>query len=463
MEDDPGDGRARKGSGTVTIGLGIRGVGMGRLIRLLLVGIAAGMCLPATALADETLGDFSAVATADGGYAEYGIPGFLVVEKYVDGGGPTSEAYLDTVGTSRSFASLPYPGDTVVKYPGIVALLTGVVPPGYPLYAGAVYPSAPEAAVGSDDGPVSLTATAAADRSRGVARAGKGDGKDGTAFLSRAESEVVRDGGAVTATAVSVAHGIAVGPLSVAAVTSRSVTRLETGGKPVTSTDLSVEGGRVGDMAFTYGPEGFRVSDNGVPLPAAEGLAALNGALEPAGVSIDVVAAHPVGGGQAAAVFEVVSQADVPGAGPGTLRLGFGGATSAISGSDSGEAYIEVTPPVAESQAAAPEEPSLPTPDTSPPPMATSAETLPSDWPTDGAPALAADVALGAAEGPAQVGSMELSSPGGSPSIATRRARRLGELPRSVRVSMLAVVVAGLGSLGLAGSALGATRTRRTK
>ena len=119
------------------------------------LGIAGLLVVPtATAGADQELPGYSAVASARGGYAEYGIRGFLIVEKYIDGSGPTAQATLDSVGASRSFASLPYPGETFVSYPGLVAVVTGQVPPGYPLYAAADYPNNPEAVVGSPDSPV---------------------------------------------------------------------------------------------------------------------------------------------------------------------------------------------------------------------------------------------------------------------------------------------------------------------
>src|SRR2546421_316129 len=91
-----------------------------------------GISSTATACAGSHLGGFIATAEANGGRVTYTIPGFLVIEDLVDGGGPVSQSVVDSLG-AVSFASLPYPGGTGVAYPGIVAIAAGTSPPGYPL------------------------------------------------------------------------------------------------------------------------------------------------------------------------------------------------------------------------------------------------------------------------------------------------------------------------------------------
>ena len=74
------------------------------------------------------------------------LPGYLLVNTLVDLGAPTAQATVDGFGTSRAFASYPYPGDTVVAGPGLLKG-NGAPPqiPDYPLIVQTSYPSATSA------------------------------------------------------------------------------------------------------------------------------------------------------------------------------------------------------------------------------------------------------------------------------------------------------------------------------
>ena len=89
-------------------------------------------------------GAFSGTASADGIRVGLAIPNFLIIENFVDGGGPSAQATLDSLGTSKAFASLPYPGETAVALPGLVGTLTGKSIPGYPFYVATTSPAAPD-------------------------------------------------------------------------------------------------------------------------------------------------------------------------------------------------------------------------------------------------------------------------------------------------------------------------------
>lgn len=289
--------------------------------------------LSGTAMAAPMDRSFTASAEASGGYIQYGIPGFLVVENFIDGGGPVAGSVLDSVGTVQAFGSLPYPGPNGILAPGLINALTGVPAPPYPFYAGASYPTQSDAKVSDPTGVYSLSGQAREHSSIGEARFGSP--RDSAAAGSWVRSETALTDGTVSASASSLNRAFSVGPLSVASAKSSSVTSYEAGSeRAVSKTELSVEGGRVGDTAFRFGPDGLHVAQNGVPLPAGEGLTALNKALQPAGLSVNFVAETAIPGGAVAAVFEIASVADVPTAGRGTLRIRLGGARSAISLAD---------------------------------------------------------------------------------------------------------------------------------
>ncbi len=292
--------------------------------------------------ADELQRSFSAVAEASGMDIRYGIPGFLVVENYIEGGGPVSQATLSSDQTSKSFASLPYPGSTAVSYPGLAAVLVGSAPPGYPLYVSAEHPAQPEQFVSDPSGTYGLTAKSTGSESTGDAHVLVGGQQPVSG--ARASSRVETTGGIVRAVASSEARGLVVGPLMVGLVTSQSRTTYSSGlSSPASETNLTVEGGRAGDLSFRFGGGGLEVAQQGVPLPASQGLAALNQGLAPAGLSIRFYDQQSLPGGAAAAAFEILSAAEVPGTGrQGSLRLRFGGATSFVSlGADPSQPYTD--------------------------------------------------------------------------------------------------------------------------
>ncbi|MGH2652364.1 MAG: hypothetical protein ACRDHK_14270, partial [Actinomycetota bacterium] len=214
--------------------------------------LLAGIGLPNGASAGSLDRGFIATAEASGMYLRYGIPGFLVVENFIDGGGPVSQALLGSDGTSQSFASLPYPGPTAIGYPGLAALVLGSAPPGYPFYASASNPVQPEQTVSDPSGSYSLDALATEGASSGDARFAPGGDPEQAASATQARSDVVVEGEKVTARAVSLARGVVAGPLTFGTVRSTSATTYEKGAdEPVTKTELSVEGGKVGDMSFS--------------------------------------------------------------------------------------------------------------------------------------------------------------------------------------------------------------------
>jgi len=306
----------------------------------LVMGVTGGLLLAAGARADSLDRSFVAVAEANGMLVRYGIPGFLAVDNYIDGGGPSSQALVADA-TATSFASLPYPGAAGVGYPGLFNLATGQTPPGYPFYVSAAHPTQPDQSLADPSGAYALHASAKDGQATGDARlAPPASGQDAVP-ATRALSEVTRGDGAVTATGVSEANSLALGPLTIGRVRSQSVTTYRTGtAKPTTTTDLAIEGGRANDVVFSFGREGFQFAKNGIPIPAAQGLGVLNQVLAPAGMSVRFDEASPLEGGAVAAAFEVSSVAKMPGAGEGTFTMRMGGASSFITLAGLGEAPL---------------------------------------------------------------------------------------------------------------------------
>ena len=307
------------------------------MIGAALVGIGvAGMALPSSATAE--LPGFRAVAVAEGGRMTFSVPGFAVVEDIIDGGGPVSQAAVDGQGAS-GFASLPYPGETALAFPGLFAAVAGQpLPAGYPFFVSASHPTTPEQQLKDPSGTYDLTAKAGAGTASGLAqlRGHGGEGQNSGSGGTRATTSVQVEGDTVNVVAdtVNEALNIGAGALRIASVRSRSVTTYRAGEQdPTTKTELFIDGGSAGDTKFSFGPGGFSVAGTAVPIPAGQGLEQLNQALAPAGVSIRFVEAEKLVGGASAGAFEVTVKEKSPGQGipGGTVRVRFGGATTAIT------------------------------------------------------------------------------------------------------------------------------------
>jgi hypothetical protein len=300
-------------------------------------GIIGGLLFSTGVTAQSLDRSFVAVAEANGMLVRYGIPGFLAVDNFIDGGGPSSQAVVAD-SAAASFASLPYPGSAGVGYPGLINFVTGQTPPSYPFYVTASHPTQPEQSLRDPSGSYALQATAKDGQATGDARMTPPPGGADAVPITQAGSDVVRDGDVITATGRSAADGLTLGPLTIGRVRSQSVTTYRRGSdQPTTATELAIEGGRANDLVFSFGREGFQFAQNGIPLPAGQGLAALNQALAPAGLSVRFDEPAPLNGGAVAAAFEISSVAKVPSAGEGTFTIRLGGASSFITLAAPGE------------------------------------------------------------------------------------------------------------------------------
>jgi hypothetical protein len=283
---------------------------------------------PASARATAALGGFSASAAADGGHVIFSAPGYLALDPIIDGGAPIAQSVLDGQG-GKSFASLPYPGGTVVAYQGLVAIALGSAPPiPYPAYVSASYPASPSQSVASPDG-YSLTAVA----SDSVANA-DGRFRPGDAGGTEATTTATVNGDTVTVDARTRNEAVSIPGLgTIGSVLSRSTTLYHAGDpKPTTTTSLLIEGFKVGNQDFTYGPDGLHVAGSAIPLPSTAATSQLNTALAPAGYRATFLAAQPTAGGAVAAVLELTGHPPLPPPLPraSTVTFRLGGATTSL-------------------------------------------------------------------------------------------------------------------------------------
>jgi hypothetical protein len=277
-------------------------------------------------------GAFDGVASADGVRVGLVVPGSPVSDTLVDAGGPSSQARLDSLGSSRAFASFPYPGDLVVSLPGLLAGLTGApVPlPAYPLYVAADHPSASSATLETPPA-YRIAATATQDAAGAEATVGI-DGADVLgAIRARTRANVTsQEDGTVLAEARSETDGVAIGPLRIGSIRTRARATLGTDGAVSLDHDVEIGGMTVDGVPIGLGPDGPTVLGTAVPLP---GLDLPADALAAAGITLELLEPVKDGTTVTAPILRLVlAGADVPGSGPSRLIVSLGGATASLSG-----------------------------------------------------------------------------------------------------------------------------------
>jgi hypothetical protein len=245
-----------------------------------------------------------------------------------DFGGPVAHSKVDISGGS-GFASLPFPGAAGVVGAGLVLNLAGLsdtVPtPEYPFYAGAQYPATPTAQVGQPGSNYALSAKADQKAATSAAEF-RGGPKEGFVGESLAHSDVSEVDGTVVAKAESVNKGISIGggALTIGSVLSRATATLGQDGTVTSTSQLLMDGLEVAGSPAGLSPEGLDE-------------AALNQALAPMGLSVNVVKGQTTSSGVRADAFEVKFVHPIPegGGNSGTIVYRFGGASADIvTGSD---------------------------------------------------------------------------------------------------------------------------------
>lgn len=242
------------------------------------------MAFAAMAPADSST-SFSGIASADAVRFTTSAPGFLVVEDFVDGGGPTAQAAVSDVEGNRSFASVPYPGELAIAGPGLFAIATGQQFPGhYPFYVASAHPTKP---TNDYEAPgLSMKTASDATSSQAAARFGPNDEGDGGG--ARSVAKVAKDATGITSEATGVAHAFKAGPVEILGFTSTAKVHRGATGEPERSSSMQFSAMKVADTAVGVRDGQFVVAGSTVPL---DGFAPVQKALADAGVTVELVEA----------------------------------------------------------------------------------------------------------------------------------------------------------------------------
>ena len=287
------------------------------------VGVAA-LAVPMTPAAAESV-RYQASAAADGARLSVAIPGATVVDQIIDGGGPTAQAAVSSLGGSSALAAQPYPGELAIIGPGLGASLIGAPqPPAYPFVAASRYPSAPEQSVEPNPG-YSLVARSAENSSEASARSG-GASETNKVFVTQATATVTADPAQVVAEASNRVEALTVGPLSIASAVSSARVVGKPNGDPERASSLVVNGVTIAGQAVGFTDAGFVTPGGATPLPSSDPLLK---ALSSAGVAVSYLKPEPTPTGVVAPGIQIVTTQAVPGAGrTATVSLTLGRAAA---------------------------------------------------------------------------------------------------------------------------------------
>jgi hypothetical protein len=277
------------------------------LLRRLAAGaLLTSLLLAATATAGRAGVTLSYDATVDAAAsrAYVTIPGGPVADQIVDLGFARAQAHLNSLGTSTARAALPYPGDIPLGLPGLAS--TFGVPahiPSYPLFAESSNPSTRSASAAA--APVVLTATS--DDTSSVARADIDSGQ-AAAPSSRTEASVKATADHVVALATTTVRGLAIGPVSLDALTATASVTRSPSGLSRTST-LRAVGLSIAGTPLTLDQRGITLAGTTLPLSAS---GALRTVLKAAGVDLTFLAGHRTANGVVSPSLLITSTRDVP-------------------------------------------------------------------------------------------------------------------------------------------------------
>lgn len=301
------------------------------------VGVAALVATPVARADDTNTGAAVGTASASGVRTSYDFPGYLVIDTIYDAGGPIAQSVVNSSGGGTSFASFPYPGDTIVNAPALANVGTGqAFPFTYPLYVVSDGNLTPKASAQDATGSLNLDAESAGRTAKALAKLGGATtGVISTAGSIQNTSVNIGDDGVMTSIADSVTRGIDVGVLKIGEVHVRTTTILKPGDtKPTTTSVTDVTGVTVLGQPVGLTEDGIAAPGGGQGSPYAPMLDALNKSLADGGISVALAGGRSVNGGTSNAGVEILQKGKMPFAGSpvGVARTLIGNASTFIVG-----------------------------------------------------------------------------------------------------------------------------------
>ncbi|MGQ0465020.1 MAG: hypothetical protein ACT4QG_06830 [Sporichthyaceae bacterium] len=223
---------------------------------------------PAVPTTGATFASFAGLATADGVRLQIALKDYLIVEDFVDGGGPTAVASLDSLGESKAFSSLPYPGSTGIAFPGLVSTLSGKSVPTYPFIVESQSPSNPEAQVKQPGYLMSAKSNETSSSAQTEAGVRTTTGDD---FGSFSTASVQNLGGVLTSLGEARTR-LATGGFALTGAISKAQVVRTPDGKVVKTSSFEANSLRIGDQLYGVTDKGLVLGDQSASADPAKQL-----------------------------------------------------------------------------------------------------------------------------------------------------------------------------------------------
>lgn len=274
---------------------------------------------------------FTASSSADIIRVTTDFPGLPLSSSPVDSGGPTAQAYLDSLGNSQAYAAAPDPGTLVG---GLPALGAGVLSgdginlpfpiPAYPLSVTTDSATQPQASEGQ--GPYKLRARSGNSSSDAQTTVGGSTSAGDFGYMSAAASVVNGQDGPVSQ-ATSDLESITVGPLYIGHIQSTASMSVGYGGQPTAKASTIVEGAAVDGIGVNLSDAGIGITSAAVPVtipPAVETV------LRSAGITVKTFSGAKSSTGIVAPVVQITQSVTLPQIGAGTVTYTVGGTSAQL-------------------------------------------------------------------------------------------------------------------------------------
>lgn len=336
---------------------------------------------------------YTVSAAADGVWTTVDAPGILPLGVQGNGGGPTAQAAVDSLGNSTGFAASPDPGDAVLSVPQVLAAFPVPIPQ-YPLMVSSSSPHHPTASSRTAAGALSASSSSTASHAAATSGGASSPAAAPTATAAARSDTVIRAAGGA-ADASSTVDGVSFqGVLAISHVHAEAHAARTSDGRLTRSSKLEVGAATVAGVPVTITDRGVVAGGSTVPVSPA----ALDRVLAAAGLAVTVVPASQTPSGVVAPAVKVTLTQTPPLGGPirTTYLLGFASASVATGPLAGGQA---LTPPLAAASSASPP-----------------AAMPPDNGATAGTPA----TGEGAGTPSPAMSASQLPSPAGSPPVATR-------------------------------------------
>jgi hypothetical protein len=227
-------------------------------------GLAVASVGPAAA-ERPTASTYEASASADGLRVATAVPGAPLSDALVDASSGSAQALVNGLGTSRAFASAPYPGATLSTLPDTIRGAGGAPLPSYPLIASSDHPGTPEALVAQPG--VHLQARSRPGASEARVATGADDGDRGAGRAIGHVTVGPAADGTVAAEATTDTAGLVVGPVTLGRIVSGARVVRGASGDPQRDYSLEITPVVVAGQPVNVTSEGLVFAGTRVPLP----------------------------------------------------------------------------------------------------------------------------------------------------------------------------------------------------